>query len=75
MISKQSGVSEVLHHCLKVDFWNTDEMANQILAVLENQELEDCLMQNGNREIDGLNWGRAADKILGIYKSLVPAGT
>jgi len=74
MISKQSGVSEVLNHCLKVDFWDVDEMANQILAVLDNQELEDCLMANGNKEIDSLNWGRAADKILGIYKSLVPAG-
>jgi glycosyltransferase involved in cell wall biosynthesis len=72
LISKQSGVSEVLNHCLKVDFWDVDEMANKILGVLENQELEDCLTQNGNREIDKLNWGNAADKILGVYKSLVP---
>ena len=72
LISKQSGVSEVLNHCLKVDFWDVDEMANQILAVLENQELEDCLLSNGNREIDGLSWGRAADRILTIYKSMVP---
>jgi len=72
MISKQSGVSEVLNHCLKVDFWDVDEMANKILAVLENQELEDCLLANGNREIDSLSWGRAADRILTIYKSLAP---
>lgn len=72
LISKQSGVSEVLSHCLKVDFWDTDEMANKILAVLENQELEECLMQSGNCEIDKLNWNRAADKILAVYKSLTP---
>lgn len=72
LISKQSGVSEVLNHCLKVDFWDVDEMANKILAVLENQELEECLMHNGNREIDRLNWGRAADKVLTIYQKLVP---
>jgi glycosyltransferase involved in cell wall biosynthesis len=72
LISKQSGVSEVLNHCLKADFWDVDEMSNQILAVLANQELEECLKANGNREIDKLNWGAAADRIMGIYKSLVP---
>lgn len=72
LISKQSGVSEVLNHCLKVDFWDVDGMANKILAVLENQDLEDCLMQNGNMEINNLSWGRAADRILTIYQSMVP---
>jgi glycosyltransferase involved in cell wall biosynthesis len=72
LISKQSGVSEVLNHCLKVDFWDVDEMSNKILAVLENQELEECLTQNGNREIDKLHWGRAADKILTIYQNMLP---
>ncbi|MFA7169429.1 MAG: glycosyltransferase family 4 protein [Candidatus Paceibacterota bacterium] len=72
LISKQSGVSETLRHCLKVDFWDIDEMANKILAVLENQELEECLMTNGNAEIDKLSWDVAADKIITLYKSLVP---
>ena len=36
LISKQSGVSEVLRHALKVDFWDTDEMANKIISVLKN---------------------------------------
>lgn len=73
MISKQSGVSEVLNHCLKVDFWDVDEMANQILAVLENQELEECLFKNGNSELDSLSWSSTANKILNIYQGLVPA--
>lgn len=73
LISRQSGVSEVLNHCLKVDFWDVDEMANKILAVLANQELEDCLKTNGNREIDKLNWGAAADRIMEVYQRLVPA--
>jgi glycosyltransferase involved in cell wall biosynthesis len=73
LISRQSGVSEVLNHCLKVDFWDVKEMANQILAVLDNQELEECLMQNGNAEIDRLSWENTADKILSVYKRLAPA--
>ena len=36
LVSKQSGVSEVLYNCLKVDFWDIDEMANQIVAVVQN---------------------------------------
>jgi glycogen(starch) synthase len=36
IISKQSGVSEVLTHALKVDFWDINEMANKIIAVLRS---------------------------------------
>lgn len=70
IISKQSGISEVLDHCLKVDFWDTDEMANKILSVLENKELEDCLCENSLKEIDKLRWDISADKIIGIYNGL-----
>ena len=36
LVSRQSGVSEVLRNCLKVDFWDVHEMANQIAAVVQN---------------------------------------
>lgn len=72
LISKQSGVSEVLNHCLKVDFWDVDEMANKILAVLQNQELEDCLAKSGNTEINKLTWSSAAGRIVDVYQNLLP---
>lgn len=71
IISKQSGVSEILNNCLKVDFWDVDEMANKILAVVENEELEECLASNGFAEIDKFSWDSVADKIIGIYERLV----
>ena len=71
IISKQSGISEILNHCLKVDFWYTDEMANQILAVLENKELEECLAGNGFLEIDKFNWSDAAEKVIKTYEKAV----
>src|ERR1041384_8017598 len=43
IISKQSGVSELLNHVLKVDFWDTDEMANKIIAVLRHRPLASTL--------------------------------
>lgn len=71
IISKQSGISEVLDHCLKVDFWDTDEMANKILSVLANEELEDCLSGNSMKEIDKLRWDISADRIMEIYNELL----
>ena len=71
LISRQSGASEVISHCLKVDFWDVNEMANKILAVIENEELEDCLSDNGHREIDKLNWSNVADRLIRIYEELI----
>ena len=33
IISKQSGVSEAFENTFKVDFWDTDEMANKIIYI------------------------------------------
>ena len=74
IISKQSGISEILNNCLKVDFWDTNEMANKILAVLENEELEECLAENGFSEIDKFNWGDVAEKIIGVYERAIWKG-
>ena len=56
IISKQSGVSEVLTHVLKVDFWDIDEMANKILAVLRHPPLQRTLRQHGQIELRKLSW-------------------
>ena len=71
LISKQSGVSEVLRHALKVDFWDTAEMANQILAVLNYPSLPAILRHESSREVAHLTWSNAAEKCFDIYHSLV----
>jgi glycogen synthase len=75
IISKQSGVSEVLTHALKVDFWDTDEMANKILAVLKHPPLQRTLRQHGNIEVSQLTWLNSAKELLTIYDELAPDGT
>lgn len=67
IISKQSGVSEVLTHALKVDFWDVDEMANKIVAVLKYPPLSQTLRAHGALELRGLNWDGAADKCIRAY--------
>ena len=67
LVSKQSGVSEVFRSCLKVDFWDTLEMANQIVAAIQNPELTDTLVLNGQSELRKLSWNTSADKLFDLY--------
>jgi glycogen synthase len=67
LVSKQSGVSEVLTNCLKVDFWDIQEMANQITAVVQNDALRDELHNNSVKEYEKLSWNKAADRLLELY--------
>jgi len=73
IISKQSGVSEVIQHCLQVDFWNVDEMAQSMLSVLMNGELHESLSKNGHDEVKKITWDLAAIKIEKEYRTLVVA--
>jgi glycosyltransferase involved in cell wall biosynthesis len=72
LISKQSGVSEVVRHALKADFWDVDEMANQILSVVSYPPLSKTLSEHAAREAQHLSWANAADKINHIVHELVP---
>ena len=70
IISKQSGVSEVLTHVLKVDFWDVDEMANKILAVLRHPPLQRVLRQQGQIELQKLSWVDSAQRCKEIYEEV-----
>ncbi|HDP73631.1 MAG TPA: glycosyltransferase family 1 protein [Candidatus Woesearchaeota archaeon] len=71
VISKQSGVSEVLNHCLKVDFWDTRKMANHIVAILQHKELKSTLKHHGFIEVTNINWDKAAEKVKRCYEEVV----
>ena len=71
IISKQSGVSEVLMHALKVDFWDVDEIANKIVAVLKYPPLQMTLRSHGNFEVRRLRWIDAAAKCIKIYEEML----
>jgi glycogen synthase len=71
IVSKQSGVSEVLRSALKVDFWDTEELANKILAILKYKSLPKDLRRESVREIVNLTWDRSADEVIKVYQQLV----
>ncbi len=72
LISKQAGVGEVLHSCLRVDFWDTNEMANQMIAAVRSQALTDQLVQDAQQQVLSMSWQKAADKIYEIYQQHLP---
>jgi glycogen synthase len=71
IISRQSGVAEVLHHALKVDFWDVDELANKIVAVLRHPPLGMTLRDHGSVEVQKFSWQDSAGKCMDIYHELV----
>lgn len=70
LLSKQSGAGEVLRSVLKFDFWDTDKLANQILAVAQHDVLRTALIQNAQSEFDRLSWFDVADKCHAMYYGL-----
>jgi glycogen(starch) synthase len=70
IISRQSGVAEVLKHSLKIDFWDVGELANKINALLDHPALREELVRQGARELENLKWGNAARRLTGIHDQL-----
>lgn len=70
ILSKQAGVSEVLTHALLADFWDTEEMANKIVAALYYKSLWSQLCTYGHAQALALTWKAAARKIIVIYQQL-----
>lgn len=68
IISKQSGVSEVLTHALKVDFWDINELTNKILSVLKYRALRNELTKHGTKELRKFSWEKQALLCKQIYE-------
>ncbi len=71
LISKRSGVSEVIRHALKVDFWDTEDTADKILAALKHPPLHQCLREYGKQEVYQYSWYDAAKNCLALYRQLI----
>ena len=71
LASKQSGVSEVLTNILKADFWDTEEMSNKIISLFRYPAMEIDLRQNSREELKNINWEKAAEKTISVYKQLL----
>ncbi len=75
LLSKQSGASEVIENALKIDFWDKDELANNILAVTMNKSLKQELSDNGYAEFQNQSWVGAANITTQAYQSAIGASS
>jgi glycogen synthase len=71
IISRTSGVSEVLSHCLKVDFWDIHQLSSQIISVLKYGSLHSSLQQNGHQEVHRFSWNEPAAKCMNVYNRVL----
>ncbi len=71
VISKQSGVSEVLFGALKADFWDVDKMASHIISLLQNPTLRDSVVKDAFHDLQSCTWEKAADQVKEIYKKVL----
>ncbi|HNX06629.1 MAG TPA: glycosyltransferase family 4 protein [Bacteroidales bacterium] len=71
VISKQSGVSEVLKYALKIDFWDIDAMADAIYGLLHYDALSVMFRKYGKEEVENLKWESASSKIRDVYNKVV----
>lgn len=67
IISKSSGVSEVLPHSLQADFWDVDLMAKQIVELLANQDYAQNIVAKQHQDLRPVTWKSAAQKVKDIY--------
>lgn len=71
IISKQSGVAEVLDYAVKVDYWDVDAMADAIYGLITYPALSQMFAQKGLEEVTGLKWNTAAAKIKEVYEAAI----
>jgi len=71
IISKQSGIGEILEHAIKVDFWDVDKLAESIMKVLSDNDLRKRMVEGGQRMLKDINWDNSARDVLGAYRLLL----
>jgi glycosyltransferase involved in cell wall biosynthesis len=70
IVSKTAGVAEAFNNCLKVDFWDIDEMANKIISLMKYDPLHKTITEEGIQEINLFTWERVADKTIEVYRGV-----
>ncbi len=71
VLSKQSGASEVVDHAFKVDFWDTEKMADCILTILREEALSHQMKTEGPHILKRLTWKNQAGLVHELYQDLL----
>lgn len=72
VLTRQSGVSEVLHNVLKYDYWDIERLADQLVSLADNHVLRDELRANSRLEFERISWHDVAEKCHSVYDKMIP---
>ena len=70
IISKQSGCAEILNNVVKVDYWDTNAIADAIYSIIKYPAMYKQLREHGLDEVNQITWDKAGAKVINIYKQL-----
>ena len=71
IVSKSSGVGEAVKSCLRVDFWDVEELANKIIELLRYPVARKSMGEAGLSEVKGFSWSKTAAETLSVYKEVI----
>lgn len=71
IISKQSGVAEILEYAIKVDFWDINAMADAIYGLINYKGVSQLFRSFGKEEVDNLKWDNAAENVIDVYNKVL----
>jgi glycogen(starch) synthase len=71
ILSKQSGVSEVLRGAMKVDFWDVPKLASAITSLLEDEKLAKEMVNACKNELRDIHWNNAGQKMKNMFHTLL----
>lgn len=71
IISKQSGVAEVIQNAVKIDYWDEDALADAIYGLVKYNGLSKMFIKQSKKEVDEMKWDKPAKEVKEIYDSLV----
>lgn len=71
IVSKQSGIAEVLDHAIKVDFWDTFKLADEIINVLNNTTATQKMIKDNAMALDKVHWDIPAHAVLSLYRNTI----
>ena len=71
IMTKQSGVAEVLTHSLKYDYWDTDKLADMMVNVASSDGLSTTIARAAQQQLITLSWEQMAERCLNVYKGVV----
>lgn len=67
ILSKQSGVSEVMPHAIALDFWDINAMTNTVCTLLDHPEDRDKMIAGQLGDVSKVTWSAAAEKVKNVY--------